>query len=73
MDSSALVAISGPATFTGVPDGTYRDAVTGDTRVVSNGTLTASPGGKGNLRGYVPDLPGNPAPGKVGVDGPYLR
>jgi len=25
------------------------------------------------LRVYVLDLAGNPAPGKVGVDGPYLK
>jgi glycosidase len=73
VDSFALVAISGPATFTGVPNGTYRDAVTGDAKTVTGGTLTADPGGKGNARIYVLDLPGNPAPGKVGVDGPYLR
>ncbi|OKI36625.1 hypothetical protein A6A25_21390 [Saccharothrix sp. CB00851] len=73
VDSFALVAISGSATFTGVPNGTYRDAVTGDTRVVTGGTLTANPGGQGNARVYVLDLPGNPAPGKVGVDGPYLK
>ncbi|MFJ6673707.1 carbohydrate binding domain-containing protein [Actinosynnema sp. NPDC091369] len=73
VDSFALVAISGSATFTGVPNGTYRDAVTGDTRTVTTGSLTANPGGKGNARVYVLDLPGNPAPGKVGVDGPYLR
>ncbi|WP_367128261.1 hypothetical protein [Saccharothrix sp. HUAS TT1] len=73
VDSFALVAVSGGATFSGIPNGTYRDAVTGDTRVVTGGSLTASAGGKGNARVYVLDLPGNPAPGKVGADGPYLR
>jgi hypothetical protein len=29
--------------------------------------------GKGNLRVYVLDLPGTPAPGKVGVDGAWLK
>ncbi|SCG38860.1 carbohydrate binding domain-containing protein [Micromonospora halophytica] len=73
VDSFALVTVSGGATFSGVPNGTYRDAVTGDVRTVTNGTLTASVSGKGNLRVYVLDLPGNPAPGKIGADGPYLK
>ncbi|KXK61933.1 alpha-amylase [Micromonospora rosaria] len=73
VDSFALVTVSGGATFNGIPNGTYRDAVTGDVRTVTNGTLTASVSGKGNLRVYVLDLPGNPAPGKIGTDGPYLR
>jgi glycosidase len=73
VDSFALVTVSGSATFSGVPNGTYTDAVTGDVKTVTNGTLTASVGGKGNLRVYVLSLPGNPAPGKIGTDGPYLR
>ncbi|ATB33730.1 carbohydrate binding domain-containing protein [Melittangium boletus] len=73
VDSFVLVTISGGATFNGIPNGTYRDAVTGDVKTVTSGTLTASVSGKGNLRAYVLDLPGNPAPGKVGVDGPYLK
>lgn len=73
VDSFALVTVSGSATFTGVPNGRYTDAVTGDVRTVTNGTLTASVSGQGNLRAYVLDLPGNPAPGKVGETGPYLR
>ncbi|MER7456421.1 alpha-amylase family glycosyl hydrolase [Micromonospora sp. NPDC126480] len=73
VDSFALVTVSGTATFSGVPNGTYTDAVTGDRRVVTDGRLTASVSGRGNLRAYVLDLPGNPAPGKIGVDGPYLR
>jgi glycosidase len=72
-DSFALVTISGGATFSAIPNGTYRDAVTGDVRTVTNGTLTASLSGQGNLRVYVLDLPGNPAPGKIGEDGPFLR
>ncbi|GGT67341.1 alpha-amylase [Streptomyces matensis] len=67
-DSFALVTVSGGATFTGVPNGTYRDAVTGDTRTVTTGTLTVAAPGKGNLRVYVLD-----GPGKIGADGPYLR
>jgi glycosidase len=73
VDSFALVTVSGGATFSGVPNGTYKDAITGDVKTVSNGSLTASVSGKGNLRVYVLELPGNPAPGKIGVDGPYLK
>lgn len=73
-DSFALVTVSGAASFTGIPDGTYVDAVTGDERTVTDGTLDISaPPGKGNLRVYVLDLPDGPAPGKVGEDGEYLR
>ncbi|MDI5936741.1 MULTISPECIES: carbohydrate binding domain-containing protein [unclassified Micromonospora] len=73
VDSFALVTVSGSATFTGVPNGRYVDAVTGDVQTVGNGTLTATVSGQGNLRVYVLDLPGNPAPGKIGETGPYLR
>ncbi|GGL94045.1 alpha-amylase [Streptomyces fumigatiscleroticus] len=67
-DSFALVTVTGSATFTGIPDGTYRDAVTGDTRTVTGGTLSVAAPGKGNLRVYVLN-----GPGKIGTDGPYLK
>ncbi|NUR39973.1 MAG: alpha-amylase [Streptomyces sp.] len=67
-DSFALVTVTGDATYTGIPNGTYKDAVTGDTKTVTNGTLSVSAPGKGNLRVYV--LGG---PGKIGTDGPYLK
>ena len=73
VDSFVLVTVTDGATFSRIPDGTYVDAVTGDTKVVTNGTLTVGAPGKGNMRAYVLNLPGNPAPGKVGVAGPYLR
>ncbi|MBA9084569.1 glycosidase/chitodextrinase [Fontibacillus solani] len=73
VDSFALVTVSSSATFTGIPNGIYKDAVTGDVKNVNNGTLTATVSGKGNLRVYVQDLPNNPAPGKIGVDGAYLK
>jgi hypothetical protein len=73
VDSFALIAVSNSATFTGIPNGTYRDAITGDVKTVANGTLAVTLSGKGNLRVYVLDLPGNPAPGKIGEDGPYLK
>ncbi|WP_405769995.1 alpha-amylase family glycosyl hydrolase [Actinacidiphila glaucinigra] len=74
VDSFALVTVSGGATFTGIPNGTYKDAVTGAVRTVTGGSLSVDAPGKGNLRVYVLDLGGgNAAPGKVGSDGPYLR
>lgn len=71
-DSYVLVTISGDATFTGVLNGKYTDAVTGETVNVTDGTLKASCKGKGNLRVFVLDTPKTPAPGKVGEDGKYL-
>ena len=71
-DSYALVTISGGATFTGVENGTYVDVITGDTKSVTNGTLTASCSGKGNMRVYVLNTSKTSAPGKVGDDGKYL-
>ncbi len=71
-DSYALVTISGGATFTGIPNGTYTDCVTGDVKTVTNGSLTASCSGKGNLRVYVLSTSKTAAPGKIGQDGKYL-
>ncbi|MEU8679223.1 carbohydrate binding domain-containing protein [Streptomyces sp. NPDC048560] len=73
-DSFALVTVSGGATYSGIPNGTYKDAVTGDTKVVTGGTLSVPAPGKGNLRVYVLDLGGkNAAPGKIGTSGAYLK
>ena len=71
-DSYALVCISGGATFSNIPNGTYTDCVTGDKKTVTNGTLTASCSGKGNLRVYVLTTSKTPAPGKIGEDGKYI-
>ncbi|GKX66547.1 alpha-amylase family glycosyl hydrolase [Inconstantimicrobium mannanitabidum] len=73
IDSYCLVSVSGNATFTGVLNGTYVDVITGDTKTVTNGTLTANCSGKGNMRVYVLNLSGNAAPGKVGDAGTYLK
>ncbi|MFD5518754.1 carbohydrate binding domain-containing protein [Streptomyces sp. NPDC127066] len=67
-DSFALVTVTGDATFTGVPNGTYTDAVTGAVKTVTGGTLSVAAPGKGNLRVYVLN-----GPGKIGTDGPYLK
>ena len=54
VDSFVLVTISGGATFSGIPGGTYVDVVTGDKKTVSEGgTLSASCSGSGNARIYV--------------------
>ena len=71
-DSFALVTISGSSTFSGIPNGTYVDAITGDTKTVSNGTLTANVSGKGNMRVYVLSTSKTPAPGRVIPNGQYL-
>ncbi|MGQ4378250.1 carbohydrate binding domain-containing protein [Streptomyces sp. SAS_267] len=67
-DSFALVTVTGDATFTGIPNGTYTDAVTGTVKTVTGGTLSVAAPGKGNLRVYVLN-----GPGKIGTDGPYLK
>lgn len=68
VDSYALVCMNGGATFTGIPNGTYIDCVTGDTKVVDGGSLTvSSPSNQGNARVYVLN-----GPGKIGEDGPFL-
>ena len=71
-DSYVLVTIGGNATFSGVLNGTYTDAVTGDVKTVTNGTLTAACSGAANMRVYVLSTAKTPAPGKVGADGKYL-
>ncbi len=52
-DSLACVAISGGATFKGIPNGTYIDAVTGETKTVTNNTLSVGSLGQANMRVYV--------------------
>lgn len=47
VDSLALVTITDGATFKNIPNGKYIDAVTGDVKNVTDGTLTVSAVGKG--------------------------
>ncbi|MEJ3719024.1 alpha-amylase family glycosyl hydrolase [Paenibacillus polymyxa] len=68
IDSFALVTISGNATFSGIPNGTYVDAVTGDSKKVTDGKITLTCSGKGNARVYV--LNGS---GGTGETGTYLK
>lgn len=65
-DSYVLVTISGDATFTGVLNGRYVDAVTGDVKTVTDGKLEAKCSGKGNLRVYVLDTDKTKAPRQGG-------
>ncbi len=53
VDSLALVSVSGGATFKNIPNGKYIDAITGDVKEVTNGTLTVPSISKGNARVYV--------------------
>ena len=67
VDSFVLVTISGGATFSGIPGGTYVDVVTGDKKTVSEGgTLSASCSGRGNARIYVLQ---NATASEYGADG----
>ena len=63
-DSLALVTISSGATFKNIPNGKYVDAVTGDVKYVTDGTLTVPELAKANMRVYVCC-----ASGFTGIDG----
>ena len=72
-DSFALVTVSGDATFSGIPNGTYTDAITGDTQTVSGGSLSTSGcSGQGDLRVYVLDTAKTPAPGMIDGKSQYM-
>ena len=74
VDSLACVAISGGATFKNLPDGKYIDAVTGDVKTVSGGTLTVPSVGSANMRVYVCCASGfKGISGKIGDTGTYLK
>lgn len=75
VDSLACVTISGDATFKGLPNGTYIDAVTGDKKVVTDGTLsTSGASGQGNMRVYVLQNSSSEVNGAIGdTDLTYLK
>ena len=74
VDSLALVTISGGATFKNIPNGKYIDAVTGDVKNVTNGTLTVGSVGTANMRCYVACGAGfTGIDGKIGTNGTYLK
>ena len=71
IDSYALVALNGGATFTNCPAGTYVDIVTGTSYQVAStsSTITVSaPSNQGQLRILVKDW----SEGQVGEDGPFI-
>ena len=73
-DSLACVAISGGASFSGLPNGRYVDAVTGDVQNVTNGSLSVGNIGKANMRVYVCCASGfTGISGKIGSTGSYLK
>ena len=73
-DSFVLVTISGSATFTGLPKGTYIDVVTGDEKIIEEGgTIEADCSGKANARIYVLTTTKTKAPGKISGSSPYLK
>ena len=73
-DSLACVTISGGATFKGLPNGRYVDAVTGDVQNVTSGTLTVPTIGKANMRVYVCCGEGfTGIDGAIGGTGTYLK
>ena len=72
--SFACVAVTNAGTFKNIPNGTYIDAVTGDKKTVSNGTLTVTAPGKGNCRVYVLSSNGYTGiSGKIGGNTAYLK
>ena len=74
VDSLACVAVTDGATFKNIPNGTYIDAVTGDRKTVSGGTLTVGSVGKGNMRVYVYSSSSASISGAVGPGGQtYLK
>ena len=61
-----MIALSSDATFSGIPNGKYTDAITGDVKNVANGTLSTSGiKGQGDLRVYVLDTELTKAPGMI--------
>ena len=73
-DSFVLVTVSGSATFTGLPEGTYIDVVTGDEKIIEEGgTIEADCSGKANARIYVLTTTKTKAPGKISGSSPYLK
>lgn len=73
IDSLALVTISSGATFTNIPNGTYVDVVSGDTKTVSNGTLTTGTINKSNMRVYVLKNASTGTLQKIGNSTTYLK
>ena len=72
VDSFALVAIGGQASFTDVPPGDYIEVITGE-EVKSIGTLTTGSIDQDNMRIYVLKTANCGVDGKIGEAGAYLK
>ena len=74
VDSLACVSVTDGATFKNIPNGTYIDAVSGDQKSVTNGTLSVPSTGKGNMRVYVLKNTNSNVNGAIGPGGQtYLK
>ena len=76
VDSFVLVTISGNATFTNLPAGTYVDVVTGDSKTIAEGGSISTSGcsGSGNARIYVnTSLKGCEIAGKIAKYSSFLK
>ena len=76
VDSFVLVTISGNATFTNLPAGTYVDVVTGDSKTIAEGDsiITSGCSGAGNARIYVnTSLKGCEIAGKIAKYSSFLK
>ena len=74
VDSFVCVTINGGATFSNIPNGTYRELITG--KIVSGSSITSDSIGQGNMRVYVLQNATADAYGancKIGTDGAYLK
>lgn len=74
VDSFVCVTINGGATFSNIPNGTYRELITGKT--VTGSSITSDSIGQGNMRVYVLQNATAEAYGancKIGTDGAYLK
>ena len=65
IDSIACVAISGGASFSGLPNGSYVDLVSGNRINVSNGSLNVNISGQGNIAIYVQENSSTGTLGKI--------
>lgn len=61
------------ATFNNIPNGTYIDAVTGESKTVTGGTLTVSSLAKANMRVFVLKNSSSKVNGRIGTNGTYLK
>lgn len=73
LDSFCCVAVSGGASFSGIPNGTYVDLVSGRRVDVSGNYLGTDSIGKGNLRVYVLENASTGPLGQIGDSLRYLR